>query len=69
MIGVLTTRHCHNGLLPLPVAPSQDARTALVKTSSFPLCPGHRPGPTLMSAWILSLESEHRKNRWATTEA
>ena len=25
MIGVLTTHHCHNGLLPLLVAPSQDA--------------------------------------------
>ena len=23
----------------------------------------------LMSEWILSLEPEHRKNRWATTEA
>ena len=23
----------------------------------------------LMSAWILSLEPEHRENRWATTEA
>jgi hypothetical protein len=23
----------------------------------------------LMSAWILSLEPEHRQNRWVTTEA
>jgi len=48
MIGVLTTHHCHNGLLPLPVAPSQDAEYGLANTSSFPLCPDHRPGPTLM---------------------
>jgi hypothetical protein len=25
--------------------------------------------PDLMSAWILSLEPEHRQNRWVTTEA
>ncbi len=50
MIGVLTTHHCHNGLLPLLVAPSQDAEMAWQNTSSFPLCPDHRPGPTLISA-------------------
>ena len=50
MIGVLTTHHCHNGLLPSLVAPSQDAEMAWQNTSSFPLCPDHRPGPTLMSA-------------------
>ena len=28
------------------------------------------PAPErLMSAWILSLEPEHRQNRWVTTEA
>src|SRR5713101_1035674 len=48
LIGVLTTHHCHNGLLPLPVAPSQDAEMARAKTSSFPLCPVQRPGPTLL---------------------
>jgi len=47
MIGVLTTHHCHNGLLPSLVAPSQDAEMAWQNTSSFPLCPDHRPGPTL----------------------
>src|SRR5207253_9983655 len=50
MIGVLTTHHCHNGLLPSLVAPSQDAEMAWQNTSSFPLCPDHRPGHTLMSA-------------------
>jgi len=50
MIGVLTTHHCHNGLLPLLVAPSQDAELPWLRTSSFPLCPSHRPGPTLMRA-------------------
>jgi hypothetical protein len=48
MIGVLTTHHCHNGLLPSLLAPSQDAEMAWQNTSSFPLCPDHRPGPTLM---------------------
>ena len=51
VIGVLTTHHCHNGLLPLPVAPSQDAEMCSTKTSSFPHCPGHRPGPTLLRHW------------------
>ena len=50
IIGVLTTHHCHNGLLPSLVAPSQDAEMAWQNTSSFPLCPDHRPGPTLISA-------------------
>ena len=45
MIGVLTTHHCHNGLLPSLVAPSQDAEMAWQNTSSFPLCPDHRAGP------------------------
>src|SRR5260370_30353718 len=47
MIGVLTTHHCHNCLLPSLVAPSQDAEIPSQNTSSFPLCPDHRPGPTL----------------------
>jgi hypothetical protein len=50
MIGVLTTHHCHNGLLPSLVAPSQDAEMAWQNRSSSPLCPDRRPGPTLMSA-------------------
>src|SRR4029077_15236127 len=50
IIGVLTTHHCHNGLLPSLVAPSKDAEMAWQNTSSFPLCPDHRPGPTLISA-------------------
>src|ERR1700674_4392142 len=29
--------------------PSQDAEMAWQNTSSFPLCPGHRPGPTLLN--------------------
>jgi hypothetical protein len=49
MIGVFTTHHCHNGLLPSLVAPSQDAEMAWQNTSSFPLCPDHRPGTKLMT--------------------
>jgi hypothetical protein len=48
LIGVQTTHQCPNGLLPLPVAPSQNAENALANTSSFPLCPDHRPGPSLL---------------------
>ena len=55
MIGVLTTHHCHNGLLPSLVAPSQDAEMAWQNTSSFPPCPDHRPGPTLMRCSLLRI--------------
>lgn len=36
LIGVLTTHHCLNGLLPLPVAPSQDAE--LARPIQVPFC-------------------------------
>jgi len=45
MIGVRTTHHCHNGLLPLLVAPSQSVGMTEVNTSSFSLCPGPSAGP------------------------
>ncbi len=48
LIGVLTTHHCHNGLLPLPVAPSQDADMARATQVPFRFAPDHRPGPTLL---------------------
>ena len=36
------------GLFASKELPSQDAEMAWQNTSSFPLCPGHRPGPTLL---------------------
>ena len=35
LIGVRTTHHCLNGLLPLPVAPSQDAEMARPRQVPF----------------------------------
>jgi len=60
LIGVLTTHHCHNGLLPLPVAPSQDAGNGPADTSSFSLCPDHRPGPTLLRNLSFEKLCHHR---------
>jgi hypothetical protein len=45
MIGVLTTHHCHNGLLPSLVAPSQDAEMAWQNTSSLSALPRPPAGP------------------------
>jgi hypothetical protein len=39
LIGVLTTLHCHNALLPLPVAPSQDAEMARPRRVPFRIAP------------------------------
>ena len=43
-----TTHHCHYGLLPLPVAPSQDAEMARPKQVPFRFAPTTRPGPLLL---------------------
>jgi hypothetical protein len=43
-IGVRTTHHWTLGLLPLPVAPSQDAEMIQPRQVPFPLCPDHRAG-------------------------
>jgi hypothetical protein len=49
--------------LPRPVAPSQDAEMPLAKTSSFPLCPDRRPGPSLSGNASVVSDAPH--DRWA----
>ncbi len=43
-----TTHHCHYGLLPLPVAPSQDAEMARPTQVPFRFAPTTRTGPLLL---------------------
>jgi len=43
-----TTHHGHYGLLPLPVAPSQDAEMARPRQVPFRFAPTTRPGPLLL---------------------
>ena len=45
LIGVRTTHHCRNGLLPLPVAPSQSAEMTGPIQVPFSLCPGPSSRP------------------------
>ncbi len=54
-IGVITTHHWHYGLLPLPVAPSQDAQTVWPRQVPFRFAPTTVRAPCLeVSALIVN---------------